>query len=159
MGLFFAFMPIVTAVAVSSSTGASATPIFAASAHPHIPHTSLCGPCRQMSHSYRVPSTVVVFRSSRRRHMPHCHSVELGFIKLSSTESENFSLCLIPVFTRVPTLSVSTVVSNSTIHTISNTAVFRQKLVGRLSSQRRGMEPLFALFSRIPSKMYATLYR
>jgi len=159
MGLFFAFMLIVTAVAVSSSTGASATPIFAASAHPHIPHTSLCGPCRQMSHSYRVPSTVVVFRSSRRRHMPHCHSVELGFIKLSSTESENCSLCLIPVFTRVLTLSVSTVVSNSTIHTISNTAVFRQKLVGRLSSQRRGMEPLFALFSRIPSKMYATLYR
>jgi len=112
-------------------------------------------PFRQTSHSCRVPSTVVVFRSSLRRHMPHCHSVELRFINLSSTESENFSLSPIPVSTKV--LRVSTVVSNSTIHTISNAAVFRQKVVGRLSSRRRGMEPLFALFGRIPSKMYATL--
>ena len=101
-----------------------------------------------MSHSCLVSSTVVVFR--RRRHMPHCHSVELRFINLSPTESENFSLSLIPVSTRV--LSVSTLVSNATVHTISNTAVFRLKVVGRLSSRRRGMEPLFSSFSRIPSK-------
>ena len=82
--------------------------------------------------------------------MPHCHSVELRFINLSSTESENFSLSLIPVSTGV--LSVSTLVSNATVHTISNTAVFRQKVVGRLSSRRRGMEPLVSSFSRIPSK-------
>jgi len=43
-------------------------------------------------------------------------------------------------------------VSNSTVHTISNTAVFRRKVFGRLSSRRRGMEPLFASFSRIRSK-------
>jgi len=87
---------------------------------------------------------------SRWNRCSKCHSVELRFINLSSTESENFSLSLIPVSTRV--LSVSTLVSNATVHTISNTAVFRQKVVGRLSSRRRGMEPLFSSFSRIPSK-------
>jgi len=61
---------------------------------PDIPHdrhpviTSLCSlhslQCRLMSylHSCRVPPTVVVLRSSRRRHKPHCHKSKLNRIKL-----------------------------------------------------------------------------
>ena len=33
-------------------------------------------------HSCRVPPTVVVLRSSRRRHKPHCHKSKLNRIKL-----------------------------------------------------------------------------
>jgi len=110
--------------------------------------TSLCAPCRQMS--CRVPSTDVVFRSSQRRHMPHCHSVELRFINRSSiTCIENFfSLSLIHAFTEV--LSVSTLVSNSTPSAIPLSSA--RRLFCRLSIA--GGVKWTSSLSRIPSKIY-----
>jgi len=52
-----------------------------------------CVPCRQMSHSCRVPSTVIVFRSNRRRHMPHpfhLTDLSISLIPVSSRHPQKF---------------------------------------------------------------------